>query len=287
MAALDQVGSRLVLDLGNAYPIVNPAGVPFSLAELSSAAETVTALQVGLLDSEAIPANHELAPGRATVLGTIDLSQAPSTAGVFSLPLDPVAVAQAAGRPLALLARRPDDSHRVISRETADGLYVRADEFVHRIDAEATGAATFYAVKRGEPAPHVTIHLGAVQPPGALRFSTPAETGADGTAELPLTAADPGNPRGAIDGLVATIRYSPRLANGKPDYRGTGLIEDLDVVVAHVREAFDPPQTPDWEANIKPILAQYARLYPIMRGIWSTWPISTRFASCGRRCCWR
>jgi hypothetical protein len=271
VAALDQVGSRLVLDLGNAYPIVNPAGVPFSLAELSSAAETVTALQVGLLGSEAIPANHELAPGRATVLGTIDLPQAPSTAGVFSLPLDPVVVAQAAGRPLALLARRPDDSHRVLCRETVDGLYVRADEFVHRIDAKATGAATlatgaatFYAVKRGEPAPHETIHLGAVQPPGALKFSTPVETGADGTVQLPLTAADPGNPRGAIDGLVATIRYSPRLANGQPDYRGTGLIEELDVVVVHVREVYDPPQAPDWEADIKPILAQYARLYPIM-----------------------
>lgn len=269
VASLDPGVPRLVIDLGNAYPILDYDGRPASLADLSSPGETVTAIQLGVLASQAVRANDLLDSDTTTVLGTIDLSQAPSRAGMYSFPLDPATAERAAGYPLALLARRPDGTHRVICRETTDGLYVRADEFVHRIDARATRVATFYAVQWGKPAPGVTIHLERLRRPGlpeksALEFPRPVKTGPGGTAELKLKAGNP-KPRGAIDGVVECIAYSPRTANARPAYAGTGLDPRLDVVVAHVRSEYRPPETPDWEQHIRPILAPYARLYPIMR----------------------
>lgn len=240
---------------------------PPSVAELSSPAETVSALDVGVLASEAVSADDILEAGVATVLGTVDLSRAPSTAGVYSFALDPAAAAAASQAPLALLARRPDQTHRVICRETTDGLYVRADEFVQRIDARTSAALRLYAVRRGAPAPGVTIHLTRPGAAGsALARPEQVVTGADGTAEITLTAGAPGNPRGAIDGVVERIGYAPRRGpGGSPDYAGTGLDRRNDVIVAHVRDVYNAPAVPDWRRDIQPILAQYARLYPIMR----------------------
>jgi hypothetical protein len=267
VAVLDRTGPRLVIDLGNAYPVVDYDGRPASLAELSSPGETVSALEVGVLDDEAVAANALLDADATTLVGAVDLSQAPSTAGVYVFPLEPATAEQAAGHPLALLARRPDGTRRVICRETTGGLYVRADEFVHRIDAGSTGVARFYAVRRGAPASGVRIHLQRLGGPAgaALGFSEPVVTGAGGTADVQLTASDPGNPRGAIDGVIERIRYAPRMTGGAPDYAGTGLNPGLDVVVAHVRSAYQAPEVPDWARDIQPILGQYARLYPIMR----------------------
>jgi hypothetical protein len=267
VAFLDPRAPRLVIDLGNAYPVADYDGRPASLADLSSPNETVSALEVGLLDDEAVAANVLLDAGTATVLGTIDLSQAPSRAGVYTFPLDPATAERAAGRPLALLVRRPDGTHRVICRETTDGLYVRADEFVHRIDAGRKEVAKFYAVQRGEPAPGVAIRLKRRDRPTepALEFRKRVVTGAGGTADVELSARDPGSPRGAIDGVVEEIEYAPRTTGGRPDYAGTGLSPGLDVVVVHVRSAYQAPEVPDWARDIQPILAQYARLYPIMR----------------------
>ena len=267
VAVLDRTAPRLVIDLGNAYPVVGYDGRPASLADLSSPGETVSALEVGVLDDEAVRANALLDADTTTLVGAVDLSQAPSKAGVYVLPLDPATADQAAGHPLALLARRPDGTLRVICRETTKGLYVRADEFVHRIDAGANEVARFYALRRGEPASEVKVHL---QRPrgstgGPLRFLKEVATGAGGTVDVQLTAGNPGNPRGAIDGVVERIQYAPRVADGFPDYTGTGLNPALDVVVAHVRSAYQAPEVPDWTQHIRPILSQYARLYPIMR----------------------
>lgn len=267
-AAIDQAASRLVIDLGNAYPIVDHAGTPATLARVSGPAETVDALEVGVLSGEDVEPNDVLGGDDVIVVGTVDLAEAPVRAGVFSFPMSAATAAVASERPLALLARRPDLTRRVVCRETTDGLYVRVDEFVHRLEAHSTGAASVYAVRRGAPAVGVTVHL--APPDGeatvpALQFPAQVETDAGGFASIPLTAGDPGNPRGALDGVVVTIAYSPRLtADGSLDYFGTGLDPVLDRIVAHVRDPFEVPDEPDWERDIQPILAQYARLYPVM-----------------------
>ena len=145
---------------------------------------------------------------------------------------------------------------------------MRADEFVHRIDAGSTATTTLYAVRRGEQAAGVAVHLASRALAGDSVLSVPdrVETGADGTATIPLTAANPGNPRGAVDGVVEAIGYSARLAaDGSLEYAGSGLDAGLDVIVAHVRDAYEVPADPDWARDVQPILAQYSRLYPVMR----------------------
>lgn len=263
--AVDRDASRLVVDLGNAYPITDHTGVPVALP-LPSTDGDVIALEVGVLASEAVGAGTVLADDATTVVGTIELAQAPPQAGVFSLPLAPAAAAAAAAGPLALLARLPDGRRRVICRETLEGLYVRADEFVHRIDAGSGATTTLHAVRRGQPAAGVPIHFAPGAGAGSvLSLPDQVETGVDGSATITLTAADPGNPRGAVDGVVETIGYSARLAaDGTPDYAGSGLDAGLDVIVAHVRDAHPVPPDPDWERDVQPVLAQYSRLYPIM-----------------------
>ena len=265
-AALDRPNSRLVVDLGNAYPIVDHAGTPATLARVSGSAETIAALEVGVLSGEDVAPEDVLSGDDVVVIGTIDLTEAPGRAGVFSFPLTAAAVSAAGERPLALLARRPDLTRRVVCRETTDGLYVRADEFVHRLDAHSAGVASVWAVRRGSPAAGVAVHL--ARSGAALQFPAQVETDARGFASIPLTAGDPGNPRGALalDGVVVGIAYSARLAaDGSPDYLGSGLDPSLDLIVAHVRDPFEVPDEPDWARDIQPILAQYARLYPVMR----------------------
>lgn len=165
------------------------------------------------------------------------------------------------------------------------------DRFVHRLDAGATATTTLYAVRRGQPAVGLTIHLTLT--PGAgkgsvLAVPSQVVTGVGGTAIVSLTGADPRNPRGAVDGVVETVAYSTRLTRPPrelPDYAGTGLDPRVDVLVAHVRDAFSIPTDPDWARDVQPLLAQYARLYRSWASTWWILVISRRSGRGERRCC--
>jgi hypothetical protein len=262
VAAVDPAASRLVIDLGNAYPIEDHTGTPVPLPP------TVTALEVGVLPSEVVSTGASLPADGARIVGEVLVEQTRRQAGIFSFPLQAADAAAARQRPLALLARLPDSRRVVVCRETRDGLYVRADQFVHRLDAGATATTTLYAVCRGQPAVGLTIHLAPGAGKGSV-LAVPSQvvTGTDGTATVSLTGADPRNPRDAVDGAIETVAYSSRLTRPPrklPDYADTGLDQGVDVLVAHVRDAFSIPTDPDWARDVQPLLAQYARLYPIM-----------------------
>ena len=141
-----------MIDLGNAYPVVDYDGRPASLADLSSPGETVSALEVGVLDDEAVAANALLDADATTLVGTIDLlPQAPSRAGVYAFSLDPAAADQAAGHPLALLARRPDGTQRVICRRRPTGsMFGPMSSSIGSTPGHR--GRPVYAVRRGEPA---------------------------------------------------------------------------------------------------------------------------------------
>jgi hypothetical protein len=47
-------------------------------------------------------------------------------------------------------------------------------------------------------------------------------------------------------------------------HAGSGLDPGTDVLVAHVRDAFTVPDRPNWTRDVRPILAPYSALYPIM-----------------------
>ena len=262
VVALSPDGTRLTLDLGNAYPIADPGGTPHPQA---------ASIGVGVLPGEQVRAG-DILPADASFpqIGTVSLIPSPPPSGIVSFMLEPGAAAALATRPLALFTTRADGRCLVISRETADGLYVRADDFVHRIEAGESVTVTLHARRRGEPADRVAVHLAAhrLGAPGSPVLTAPGqvETGPDGTVPVTLTTADPRSPRGALDGVIEYVAYSPSLkADGSLDLDGSGLSQ-FDVIVAHVRDGYQPPSDAGLEAAVQRLLEPYARHYPIMTG---------------------
>lgn len=162
--------------------------------------------------------------------------------------------------------------------EDALGSWVQADDFVFRLDPGVPQTTKLYARVFGSPAAGQAIDLavdnssmqGQVQqgavpgppvgtPAGAVAFPSTVTTGPDGTAEIELVGADPGNPRGYIDGQVYGIRY---------DWRGADLhayqTESTNVLSVLLWSGFDTDGAATWIDHVEPIFFQYARLYPVM-----------------------
>ncbi|MGW4800035.1 hypothetical protein ACWEPC_47230, partial [Nonomuraea sp. NPDC004297] len=259
VAVVDE--GRLVVDLGNAYPFAAPPAQPGAVHAGAGR------IDVAVLPGEHVQAGDVLAPGDGLLcVGTAELLPSLPPAGIVSFPLTPDAADALERRPLALVSPLPGGGARVVSRETRDGLYVRADDFVHRVEAGAAAVLTLYARRYGRPAGGLTIHLeraGDGRP--ALGVPARVRTGGDGTATVRLAAGDPGNPRRGLDGVVERVAYSLRTApGGGLDLAGSGLDPYVDVVAAHVRAAYPPPSDDDLERAVQEILAPYARHYPIM-----------------------
>ena len=265
--------NRATIDLGHALLISDTDGTITDISTIGSALSGMSALEFGLLPDESTQSGARLNDGAATIFGQIDYLKSgwyKETGGIASIPISAAVATQAANKPLALFARMPDGSHLVLTRETTDGLYVRADNFVHRLDpGDPPADTTFFAYSRGLPAAEQTIHLapspmGNNTPPQAFGFPNTIKTNTSGQASLQVTASDPGTARPDIDGQIYAVAYSPRVnAGGQLNLAGTGLTA-LDVVVAHVRSAFPIPNRPEWFRDVQPIMAQFAQLYPIM-----------------------
>ena len=216
------------------------------------------------------------------------------TAGIVDFELPPGATADTDGKrlidtvPLALVTPTHTPGLNIVRiRETNLGMFVRADDMELRVDTYAGKATaetvTFHAACYGVPAGGVDIDLGlqppqagqggsgggTVDPPkaaipvigtpkGAVHFKTrKITTLADGTAALDLAFSPPGNPRDYIDGQIYKINYTL-------DMPSPSAMPMLDQVVVHVRDAYNVPAAPAWEADIKPVLQQFGNLYPIM-----------------------
>ncbi|NJP91669.1 hypothetical protein HCN51_19765 [Nonomuraea sp. FMUSA5-5] len=251
-------GDRLVLDLGNAYPFAASPGPAHPRA---------ARIDVAVLPGEQVQAGDVLPPGADVIdIGTAVLLPSPPPSGVVSLPLPPQAAQALESRPLALLVADAGGGRRVLSRETRDGLYVRADGFVHRVEAGARATVTLHARERGAPAAGVTVHLARVLGDASvLTVPDSVVTGPDGTATVTLEAGDPHGPRPGLDGVVEQVAYSPRRnADGTLDLDGSGIDPSMDVIAAHVRDAHEPPAEKHLEDAVRRILAPYATHYPIM-----------------------
>ena len=270
-AAVD--GSSAIVDLGNALLISDVVGTPTDLSQIGPSLGAMRALAFGVLPDESHASGAILSADVPTIFGEIDYLRPGwyrQTGGIASFQIDPQAAQHAATRPLALFGRMADGSFLTLTRETSDGLFVRADNFVHRLDPGDPADVVFFARRRGLPAANLKIHLafspfGNNDPPAGLDFAASTVTDADGKGTLHIEASDPGNARPNIDGQLYALAYSSKLdANGGPDYSGTGLSPVLDAVAAHVRTAFAIPDRPEWHRDVEPFMAQYSRLYPIM-----------------------
>ena len=90
-------------------------------------------------------------------------------------------------------------------------------------------------------------------------------TDADGIATVTIESGNPANARGYVDGQVYALSFHPNPPLAHPDPQTF-----LSILV---HDEFD--LEPDWE-NIRPIMEQYARLYPFMSFVPLTDPAAIR-----------
>jgi len=285
-------GSSLLLDLSNALTVSDGAGTPVDIGELF----------VGVLAQEAITENTPVGTAQFHSLAGVpyrDQVWLQRTGGVVEIPLDDTAYEAVSSRPLALVntaGYNPGASGErgelgvVAIRETSGGLFVGAEPGVLRLDTSgpshadpARAEVRLTARRYGRPLEGVSVHIrqlgrvdqqGGGNVPGTPDVASvpippigipeealvlqPAQVKISaGRGRFEVQATDPGNPRGYIDGQLYLI--DARLP-GQPNTSR----QPFDVVVVHVRDAYDVPAEPTWKDHVAPILTQYGNLYPIM-----------------------
>ncbi|HEX2254990.1 MAG TPA: hypothetical protein VHQ65_17120 [Thermoanaerobaculia bacterium] len=275
-AVVDAAGRRVSADFGNALPIETSAGDFQDLGDLA----------FGVLADDQVAQGQTVAASAVELLGPIPYRDAgwyETTAGVmdFELSARSELLDHLAGRPLAVVG--PDgDGYKVLTRETGDGLYLRADLFVQRLDPGASADVDLWASRYGEPlaatvttAPTAGFMGGPgtgakIEPPipvpdvnvpaDAIAFPPRLATDGAGHAVLTVTAkpTGPGCPRGYLDGQVYGIAY--QLETLPPGY----VSNPFDYVSVLAWDRYEPPEPLTWYGAIRPILLQYANLYPIM-----------------------
>jgi hypothetical protein len=280
VAAVDQATRRVYLDLGNALPTAAPGGTPSDLGDLALCAAPPGQAAAGTGSGTPLPLG---------VLPAGDYTRAswyPSTAGVVAFPPDrPLTddeLAAVAAGPLALTARPAGGQPSVAVSEPDSGLFVRADQFVFRLNPGETASADLYATRFGQPyagAGVVTVPVpGQLQPDsplapgqappvavpaGALRYEIRVVTDERGRARLPLGARDPGRPRGYIDGQVYAL--CPVLEETVVLPGAPYPFNQWNFVSVLVWSGFAAAEPPTWFGDVEPVLRQYANLYPVMR----------------------
>ena len=254
-------GHTLSVDLGNSLPTQAPGG---SLADL------------GPLDVVLLGTSGPVTLGQVT--GYASSGWYDQTAGIVSFSLDAAQLQQASQTPIGI-----QRAGQTVLAEAPDGSWLRADNFVFRLNPGDHANATFHSTKFGRPVAHQQITLAydassmdgqRVQgpipgplcvgtPQSALTFPTSITTGPDGTAELALHAGDPGQPRSYVDGQVYGVTYA--MGNTAPPYGSVG--NPSLTLNALVWSGYAAPKHPTWQHDVQPIFQQYANLYPVMKPI--------------------
>lgn len=254
-------GRILTLDLGNSLPTQSVGGALANVDRLTVAIQPQT--------------------GNPVLLGQIDY-QCPTwyeqTAGIVSFTLSEEQTQTAGNSPLVVL----QNGTQPLLQEAGDGSWVRADDFVFRLNPGDTAATRFYATRFGQPIANGQISLGydpsiiqgqikqgpvsgpriVGQPTSAFTFPAAIPV-VNGVAELPIQSADPGNPRHYIDGQLYGVTYG--LGDQPPPVGG---VQNPSLILsALVWSGFEIPQKPNWLRDLRPIFQQYADLYPIMKPI--------------------
>lgn len=273
----------LTLDLGNSFPI----------QDANSGLQDIGQVLVGVLRSNPHAALSTVDAAQVAVIGEVpyrDPNWFTQTAGVqsFDLRALPDAVALLLEHPLMLLTPVPSSTaYKVVLQESIDGLYLRADQFVFRMEPGQTDTLELYARRFGRALANASIALTPTQglmggsgggatmspptrpiakipdiaePTDAFAFQSRACTDENGYVAVPMrtSAAGPGAPRGYIAGQLYGVAY--RLDRQPPSY----LSNPLNYVSVLAFSGKTVPQAPTWYDDIQHVFAQYGNLYPIM-----------------------
>lgn len=256
---------KVVIDVGNSISTTTPGG-PMNDG-------------LGQLALAALPPNNP-----PTLIGAINYQAQDwyaTTAGIQEFALTDDQLGLIASNPLGIVQIASWGKIKPLIQENSIGAFVRADNFVFRMNPGDEAEAQLYATVFGKPAANQLITLiydpdsvnnmqSPPNPPSvpigipesALQIS-PASVTTDenGRASFKLIASDPKNPRKFIDGQVYGIRYiwgeqEPAGYNHDP----TNFIS----VLAHNAYIYKDP--PTWRRDVEPVFSQYAKLYPFMTG---------------------
>lgn len=276
-------GNSLTVDFGNTFPIIDSTGAPTFIG----------LVQLGVLRTNPDARITTVDRSQVVVLGEVPYLREEwytQTAAVQTFDLTQNAEAQQLLQNNPLVLVTPvfgTPTFNVLMQESINGVYVRADNFVYRINPAETQQVNFYATQFGKPLASTAINLSAtegfmggsgggktISPPArpaaaipnigtpteALAYATSISTDANGRAVLDLTTSDdgPGNPRGYIAGQLYGIGY--QLADQPAGY----ISNPMNYVSVLAFDKKVVPDKPTWYQDIQPLFTQYGNLYPIM-----------------------
>jgi hypothetical protein len=287
-AKLASDGNSVTADFGNS----------FQIESADSGLLDIGKVLLGVLKTSPAQVLSTVDAGQVVVIGEVKYLETKwymQTAGVQTFDLTGNAAARAvlANCPLVVLSPLPGGtSFTVLLQESVGGVYVRADQFVFRINAGETQLMAFYASQFGVPLPGATISLSAqtsdqtfmggsgggdgVDPPtrptaaipniftptNGVAYASSATTDKNGYASVALTGNPDGlgtsPPRGYIGGQLYGINY--QLSDQPAGYAQNDF--NFISILAYAKK--EVPENPTWYGDIEPLFTQYGNLYPIM-----------------------
>ena len=261
-AVVDAEAGKIFLDLGNSLPTATFGG-PFSNLGVLS-------LGYGSSDANQLPYIEYLSNINYQARGWYE-----RTAGVVVLPegrkLTAEELQAVQANQLVLVLTDANSNSTPAIWESPGGLYVRADQFVYRLNPGENAEVNLFASQFGQPYAGAQIinYFDATQigggppvgvPASALQFPVSITTDRAGRATLRIAAGNPKNPRDYIDGQVYGVR--PVLSDTLPPALAYPF-NPSEFISLLVWDQFTDEQ-PVWWGCLQPVFQQYANLYPIM-----------------------
>jgi hypothetical protein len=250
---VDPTRRKILLDVGNILQV--DANEDFAdIGELTLAAGAgAAAVTLGTLNYKG-PGNYK------------------ATAGIFELPADraltDAELAAVTQSPLRLMLRPAGaPAPSVFGAERDDGVYLRAEQFVFRIEPGESKGTDLFATRFGLPFANATPQAEAFPFSSANNLPLPAlavapKTDAKGRARLTITGINPGNPRIFIDGLVYGVVCS--LAESQTDPNVT-INSERNFISLLNFDPFPDIASPGWD-DVRAIFKKYGDLYPRPHG---------------------
>ncbi len=264
-AVVDEQAGKVYLDLGNSLTTTTMGGPFTNIGVLSLACSTV--------DSSGEP--------ETLFIGNVNY-QAPDwfreTAGVAVLPPDRKLTTDElntiASNPLVIMLTDASSNAKPGIWESPGGLYVRPDQFVYRLNPGQSAEIHLFGTQLGQPyaGGRVIAFLDPTQigggpgappvgvPENVLDFPRTVLLDQKGEAKVKISAGNPGNPRGYIDGQVYGIRFALEDTLPPPLQYPFNPSEFVSFLVWDEFTASPPV----WYGCLQPVFQQYANLYPIM-----------------------
>jgi hypothetical protein len=276
-------GNSLTIDFGNTFPIETA----------NSGLKDIGPVFLGVLTSNPTAIQATVTADQVAIIGEVPYQSADwydQTAGVqaFDLTNNSIAKGLLPNNPLVILTPIANGAgYNVRLQESIGGFYVRADNYVYRIDPGETQTIEFYADRFGTPLPNTAIALAPTEgfmggsgggptvspttrptaaipdigtPADAIAYPATLTTDSNGYACAQLTAskAGPGAPRGYLQHQLYGIGYQLSV-------QPTGYVANpMNYVSILAYTGKSVPEIPTWYRDIQALFTQYGNLYPIM-----------------------